>query len=50
MIALFFIAVMGAVFIVGGVISALVWFAEDECAKRRERYIRAEVHNAKNTL
>lgn len=23
---------------------------EDECAKRRERYIRAEVHNAKNTL
>ena len=53
MIALFFIAVMGVVFAVGGVISALVWFAntaEDECAKRRERYIRAEVHNAENTL
>lgn len=53
MIALFFIAVMGVVFVGGGVISALVWFAntaEDECAKRRERYIRAEVHNAENTL
>lgn len=53
MIALFFIAVMGVVFIVGGVISALAWFAntaEDECAKRRERYIREEVHNAENTL
>lgn len=39
MIALFFIAVMGVVFAVGGVISALVWFAdtaEAECAKRRE--------------
>ena len=38
MIALFFIAVMGVVFVVGGVISALVWFAntaEAECAKRR---------------
>ena len=46
-------AVMGVVFTVGGIISALVWFAntaEDECAKRRERYIRAEVHNAENTL
>lgn len=39
MIALFFMAVMGVVFAVGGVISALVWFAdtaEAECAKRRE--------------
>lgn len=39
MIALFFIAVMGVVFIVGGVISALVWFAdtaEAECAEMRE--------------
>ena len=39
MIALFFIAVMGVVLTVGGVVSALVWFAnaaEDECAKRRE--------------
>lgn len=39
MITLFFIAVMGVVFAVGGVVSAMVWFAntvEDECAKRRE--------------
>lgn len=39
MIALFFMAVMGVVFIAGGAVSALVWFAnttEDECAKRRE--------------
>lgn len=53
MIALFFIAVMGVVLTVGGVVSAMIWFAntaEDECAKRRERYTRAEVHNAKNTL
>lgn len=37
---LFCVAVMGVVFIVGGVISALVWFAntaEDECAKRRRQ-------------
>lgn len=53
MIALFFMAVMGVVFTIGGIVSALVWFAdtaEAECAKRRERYIRAEVHNAENTL
>lgn len=53
MIALFFMAVMGVVLTVGGVVSAMIWFAntaEDECAKRRERYIRAEVHNAENTL
>lgn len=39
MIALFFIAVMGMVLTVGGVVSAMIWFAntaEDECAKRRE--------------
>lgn len=39
MIALFFIAVMGVVLTVGGVVSAMIWFAntaEDECAKRRE--------------
>lgn len=38
MIALFFIAVMGGVFIVGGVISALVWFADEadrQCARRK---------------
>lgn len=37
---LFCVAVMSVVFIVGGVISALVWFAntaEDECAKRRRQ-------------
>jgi hypothetical protein len=53
MIALFFMAVMGVVFTIGGIVSALVWFAntaEDECVKRRERYTRAEVHNAENTL
>lgn len=53
MIALFFIAVMGVVLAVGGVVSTMIWFAntaEAECAKRRERYIRAEVHNAENTL
>lgn len=36
----FYLAVMGVVFIVGGVVSALVWFAntaEDECAKRRRQ-------------
>lgn len=41
MIALFFIAVMGVVFAVGGAVSALIWFAdtaEAECAKRRGRY------------
>lgn len=49
----FCLAVMGVVFAVGGVVSAMIWFAntaEDECAKRRKRYIRAEVHNAENTL
>jgi hypothetical protein len=38
MIALFFIAVMGVVFIIGGVISALVWFANEadrQCARRK---------------
>mgnify|MGYP004508181281 FL=1 len=38
---LFCVAVMGVVFTIGGIVSALVWFAntaEDECAKRRERY------------
>lgn len=37
---LFCVTVMGVVFIVGGVISALVWFAntaEDECVKRRRQ-------------
>lgn len=37
---LFCVAVMGAVFTVGGIVSALVWFAntaEDECAKRRRQ-------------
>lgn len=41
MIALFFMAVMGVVLTVGGVVSAMIWFAntaEAECAKRRERY------------
>lgn len=31
-------AVMGTVFAIGGIISALIWFAntaEEECAKRR---------------
>lgn len=40
MIALFFIVVMGVVFTIGGIVSALVWFAntaEDECAKRRRQ-------------
>lgn len=35
----FCMAVMGVVFAVGGIISALVWFAntaEEECAKRRQ--------------
>lgn len=53
MIALFFIAVMGVVLAVGGVVSAMIWFAntaEDECAKRRERYVRPEVRNAENTF
>ncbi len=38
MIALFFMAVMGVVFIIGGVISALVWFANEadrQCARRK---------------
>lgn len=38
MIALFFITVMGVVFVVGGVISALVWFANEadrQCARRK---------------
>ncbi len=38
MIALFFMAVMGVVFIIGGVISALVWFADEadrQCARRK---------------
>lgn len=50
---LFVVAVMAVLFTFTGIISALVWFAntaEDECAKRRERYIRAEVHNAEDTL
>ena len=37
---LFCVAVMGVVFMIGGVVSALVWFAntaEDECAKRRRQ-------------
>ena len=37
----FFLAVMGVVLTIGGIVSALVWFAdtaEAECAKRRERY------------
>lgn len=37
----FCVAVMGIVFTIGGIVSALVWFAdtaETECAKRRERY------------
>ncbi len=41
MIALFFLAVMGVVLTIGGIISAMVWFAnkaEEECAKRRGRY------------
>lgn len=36
----FCLAVMGVVFIVGGVVSAMIWFAntaEDECAKRRRQ-------------
>ncbi len=35
---LFCVTVMGVVFTIGGIVSALVWFAntaEDECAKRR---------------
>lgn len=43
MIALFFLAVMGVVLTIGGIISAMVWFAnkaEEECAKRRGRYER----------
>ena len=46
MIALFFMAVMGVVLTVGGVVSAMIWFAntaEDECAKRRERYISSQL-------
>ncbi len=38
MIALFFITVMGVVLTVGGVISALVWFANEadrQCARRK---------------
>lgn len=38
---LFCVTVMGVVFTIGGIVSALVWFAdtaEAECAKRRERY------------
>ena len=34
------VAVMGVVFTIGGIVSALVWFAntaEDECAKRRRQ-------------
>lgn len=37
----FVMAVMGIVFAVGGIVSAMVWFAdtaEEECAKRRDRY------------
>lgn len=37
----FCLAVMGIVFTIGGIVSALVWFAntaEAECAKRRGRY------------
>lgn len=37
---LFCVAVMGVVFTIGGIVSALVWFAntaEDECAKRRRK-------------
>lgn len=37
---LFCVAVMGIVFTIGGIVSALVWFAntaEDECAKRRRQ-------------
>ena len=37
---LFCVAVMCVVFTIGGVVSALVWFAntaEDECAKRRRQ-------------
>ena len=40
---LFVIAVMGVVLTIGGIISAMVWFAnkaEEECAKRRGRYER----------
>ncbi len=48
----FCMAVMGVVLTVGGLISAMVWFAntaEEECAKRRGQYNR-EVHGAENTL
>ncbi len=42
MILLWFcMAVMGVVLTIGGIISAMVWFAnkaEEECAKRRGRY------------
>ncbi len=37
---LFCVTVMGVVFTIGGIVSALVWFAntaEDECAKRRRQ-------------
>ncbi len=37
----FCVAVMGVVLTIGGIVSALVWFAdtaEAECAKRRGRY------------
>lgn len=36
----FCLAVMGVVFAVGGVVSAMIWFAntaEDECSKRRRQ-------------
>lgn len=37
---LFCVTVMGVVFTIGGIVSALVWFAdtaEAECAKRRRQ-------------
>ena len=37
----FCMAVMGVVLTIGGAVSAMVWFAntaEEECAKRRDRY------------
>lgn len=37
---LFCVTVMGVVFTIGGIVSALVWFAntaEDECTKRRRQ-------------
>lgn len=52
-VLLFVIAVMGVVFTVGGIVSAMVWFAnkaEDECAKRRGRYTLGRDEDAAHTL